>query len=130
MQQLTPLKVQKKLRKGAMLIDIREPRETAREYIENAYKWPLSQMPDSKPSINKADEVIFYCRSGARTSMNAQKLAALLPNKSYILTGGISGWKSNGLDVIIDKSAPAGLPRGVSLAFAAIVIITIAYFTK
>ena len=108
MQQISPQQVQDKLNNGAILVDIREPSETAREYIEVAEKWPLSHMPDHKPQIKRKKEVIFFCRSGARTQMNAKKLDGSFPNRSYIMQGGIGAWRNAKLPIISNKSAAAG----------------------
>lgn len=108
MQQITPQQVQEKLNDGAILVDIREPSETAKEYIEVAEKWPLSHMPNHKPDIKRKKEVVFFCRSGARTQMNAKKLAASFPNKSYIMQGGISAWRGAKLPIMSGKNAHVG----------------------
>lgn len=105
MQQISIAEVQNKLSNGAILVDIREPKETAAEYIESAEKWPLSVMPNQKPDIKRKKELIFFCRSGARTQMNAKKLDASFPNTSYIMQGGIGAWRGAKLPVIADKSA-------------------------
>lgn len=105
MQQISPKQVQNKLENGAILVDIREPSETNREYIEIAEKWPLSVMPNQKPDIKRKKEVVFFCRSGARTQMNAQNLDASFPNRSYIMQGGITAWRGDKLPTIINKNA-------------------------
>ncbi|MGZ9063612.1 MAG: rhodanese-like domain-containing protein, partial [Allosphingosinicella sp.] len=44
--------------------------------------------------------VIFHCRSGARTRMNAGALAgAVASDDVYLLEGGIDGWRAAGLPV-------------------------------
>lgn len=105
MQQIHPRDVQQKLANGAILIDIREPSETKREYIENAEKWPLSIMPNQKPDIKRKKELIFFCKSGARTQMNAKKLDASFPNTSYIMQGGIGGWRGAKFPTVKDSHA-------------------------
>jgi rhodanese-related sulfurtransferase len=59
--------------KGALLVDIREPDEHVREHVPGARNTPLSRL-GSLPANAKA--VVFHCRSGARTSGNADRLAA------------------------------------------------------
>lgn len=105
MQQISPKEAQNKLENGAILVDIREPRETDREYIEIAEKWPLSVMPNQKPNIKRKKELVFFCRSGARTQMNAKNLDASFPNRSYIMQGGIAAWRRAKLPTIINKDA-------------------------
>lgn len=108
MQQITPQQVQNKLSNGTILVDIREPNETAKQYIEAAEKWPLSHMPNHKPDIKRKKEVIFFCRSGARTQINSKKLDASFPNKSYIMQGGISAWRGAKLPTKSRKNAHVG----------------------
>ena len=44
--------------------------------------------------------VIFHCRTGRRTEMNAEALAASVPTDDvYLLQGGIEGWQAAGLPV-------------------------------
>lgn len=128
MQQISVTEVQNKLANGAILIDIREPSETAREYIKDSQKWPLSAMPDNKPDIKRKKELIFFCKSGARTQMNARKLDASFPNTSYIMQGGIGAWRGAKMPTIIDKSAGSGfnmnyLLIGAMLLYAAYVLL-------
>ena len=84
MAHVTHFEAQKMLSEGAILIDIREPGETAREYIKDAILWPLSKMPNQLPVLKNEQQVIFFCRSGNRTIMNDQKLNDVLPNNAYI----------------------------------------------
>lgn len=102
---------------GAILIDIREPGETAREYVEGAMLWPLSKMPSDKPKkLKPSKNVIFFCRSGNRTIINDKKLDAALPNKAYILEGGIEAWRDGKMPTIINKKAPIEMHRQVFIA--------------
>ena len=51
--------------------------------------------------------MIFHCRTGRRTEMNAEALAASVPtDEVYLLQGGIEGWQAAGLPVspINDRS--------------------------
>ena len=70
---------------GALLVDVREPDEHARERIPNARLVPLSRLP-TRLNLHGAPTVIFYCRSGSRTAAAADKLAALAGGDAYILT--------------------------------------------
>ncbi len=76
---------------GAVLIDIREDDERAREHVVGARHNPMSRLSPVDPRDAKA--VIFHCRSGARTAANAQRLAAATKCEAYILAGGLEAWK-------------------------------------
>lgn len=53
----------------AILIDVREPHEHARENIPEARLVPLSRFDahDFAGDCRRAEAVIFHCQSGART---------------------------------------------------------------
>lgn len=109
---------------GAILIDIREASETAREYVEGATLWPLSKMPNDKPKkLKPSKNVIFFCRSGNRTIINDKKLDAALPNKAYILEGGIEAWRDGKLSTVINKKAPIEMHRQVFIAAGVLIMM-------
>jgi rhodanese-related sulfurtransferase len=97
-QDLTPEEVAAGLAQGRMLlVDVREPNETAVERYPGAVLVPLSGFdPDSIPDPD-GKQVVFACRSGKRSvtaSLAAQ--AAGYPYLSH-LAGGLIGWKAAGL---------------------------------
>jgi rhodanese-related sulfurtransferase len=83
---------------GAKLVDIREYSEYAAENIPGAENRPLSRFGGS-PSGNDPAVIVFHCKSGARTRMNASALANCTDAEAYILDGGIEAWKAAGLPV-------------------------------
>ncbi|MCS3725312.1 rhodanese-like domain-containing protein [Bradyrhizobium betae] len=80
---------------GAILVDIREAEEFARENIVGAYHLPLSRLHEAALALKAGKALIFHCKSGARTSMNAARLAAKVNGacEAYILDGGLDAWK-------------------------------------
>jgi rhodanese-related sulfurtransferase len=82
-----------------LLIDVREPNETARERIHGAVLNPLSQLDPVDLPDPKGRTVVFTCASGVR-SMKAVEiaLAAGLSFDAH-LAGGITAWKAAGLPV-------------------------------
>lgn len=107
---------------GATLVDIREPGEVAQSSIPGALNLPLSRLESPTPALPKDTPVVFLCRSGARTQMNAPRLAARAgANPAYLLTGGIMAWKAAGLPVTEQPSAGsdpfASIRRTVSALF-------------
>jgi len=88
------------IQKGAVLIDIRESKEHASENIPGARHVALSQIDAAHPAREGDTVLIFHCKSGARTKMNAQRLAAASGECDvYLLEGGIEAWKRAGLPV-------------------------------
>lgn len=105
---------------GAMLVDIRETDEHARERVPGARNVPLSRL-GTLPTGSKA--VVFHCRSGARTSANAARLAAAADCQAYVLEGGIDAWKKAGLPVAADRSQPIEIMRQVQIAAGSLVLL-------
>ena len=79
----------------AVLIDVREPDEHARERIKGARLVPLSAFDPGVAAIGT--KVIIHCHAGVR-SVRACLLAAD-QGDVYSLAGGIDGWKAAGLPV-------------------------------
>jgi rhodanese-related sulfurtransferase len=115
------------VRDGAVLIDIREANEHASENIPGARHHALSQI-DAKHPVREGDTVLIYhCRSGARTRMNAKRLAGAAGScEVYLLGGGIEQWKRAGLPTSAKSSrkpaghAPARQPGGLLSRLAAL----------
>jgi rhodanese-related sulfurtransferase len=104
---------------GALLVDIREPDEHARECIPGARSAPLSKLGTLK---GDATTIVFHCRSGARTSGNASRLAAAAGCTAYVLEGGIDAWKKAGLPVAVDRGQPLEIMRQVQITAGALVL--------
>ena len=98
MKTISPEQAVALVRDGAVLIDIREAHEHANENIPGARHHALSQI-DAKHPVREGDTVLIYhCKSGARTNMNAKRLAAASANcEVFLLGGGIEQWKRAGL---------------------------------
>lgn len=91
------------LRKGAVLVDIREADEFGAGHIPGAVSCPLSAIAAAAPVAKANEPVVFHCKMGNRTMINADKLAPLAPGEAYILEGGIDAWKDAGLPVENDS---------------------------
>jgi rhodanese-related sulfurtransferase len=95
---LTAEEVAAGVREGRMLlVDVREPNETALEGYPDAVIVPLSAFDPGAIPDPQGKEVVFACRSGRRSitaSVAAQD--AGYPYKSH-LAGGILAWKAAGL---------------------------------
>lgn len=120
---ITPQAAHLLVQGGAVLIDIRTADEHARERIAQAHHIPLEEFSEDKLALNGADNVIFHCRSGNRTQLNAQILERYTDSSAYVLTGGLDAWKKAGLPVITDSSQPLELSRQVHIAAGAMVLI-------
>ena len=121
LQTIDSARARRLLGEGAILVDIREPDEFARQRIPEARNRPLSGL-SSVPS-GGATAVIFHCRSGNRTKVNAQRLAAATDCQAYILEGGLDAWKKAGLPVAIDARQPLEIMRQVQIAAGSLVLL-------
>jgi rhodanese-related sulfurtransferase len=112
------------IKQGAVLIDIREADEHAREHIPGARHHALSRIDVQSPAQAGDDVLVFHCRSGARTKGNAARLAAASGGcETYILEGGIEAWKKAGLPVNLDRKQPIEIMRQVQIGAGSLVLI-------
>jgi rhodanese-related sulfurtransferase len=94
---LTPEDVARGLAEGRIvLVDVREPNETALERIPGSVLLPLSSFDADEIPNPDGRAVVFSCRSGNR-SVKASELAqaAGRPYDAH-LAGGIIAWKAAG----------------------------------
>lgn len=116
---ITPHEAKRLIDRGATLIDIRGADEHAREHIPGARNWPLGE----RSKLGASAPVVFHCRSGARTSANAERLAAAADCEAYCLDGGIEAWKRTGLPVATDRSQPIEMQRQVQIVAGSLVVL-------
>ena len=122
---ISPEEAKRLVAEGAVLIDIREADEHARQHIPGAYHVALSRLDPALLAASTGKTVIFHCRSGARTLANASRLAAGAgPTcQAYILDGGIDAWRRAGLPVVTDESQPLDLQRQVQIGAGSIAFV-------
>jgi rhodanese-related sulfurtransferase len=127
LRSISPARAAELVRKGAVLVDIREADEHAREHIPGARHHALSRIDTTTPVHTGDDVLVFHCRSGARTKTNAAKLAASAGAcTTYVLEGGIEAWKKAGLPVNLDRRQPIDLMRQVQIAAGSLVLLGVA----
>ena len=127
MPSITAIDARARLASGtAVLVDVREPSEHARERISGAVSMPLScfdaEALRSTFGGKSAPAVIFHCHSGQRTAKSAARLGSC-GVKSYILAGGLQAWKEAGLGTLIDQTQPIELQRQVQIAAGFLVLV-------
>jgi rhodanese-related sulfurtransferase len=127
---ISPMDAKRRLAAGtAVLVDIREPMEHAREAIPGARSSPLSSYGAHSLQgfqSENAPAVIFHCQSGKRTSDNAERLLTCGMPELYILEGGLTGWKSAGLATRVDRSKPIEMQRQVQIGAGSLVLTGLA----
>lgn len=121
MQTVSPENARKLLAEGAVLVDIREADEHARERIPGATSAPLSRLGESR--FEGPAPVIFHCKTGNRTATNAERLKGAAACEAYLLEGGLEGWKKAGLPVATDTRRPIEINRQVQIAAGGLVVL-------
>ncbi|MGN6573019.1 MAG: rhodanese family protein [Pseudolabrys sp.] len=123
LETISPARAAELVRQGAVLIDIREADEHARENIPGARHHALSRIESNTPVRTGDSVLVFHCRSGARTRGNAARLAAVSGAcQTYILDGGLDAWKKAGLPVTLDRNAPIDIIRQVQIGAGSLVL--------
>ena len=113
---VSPTEARRMLDQGAILVDIREADEHARERISGARHLPLSKLDEANLALHEGKPVIFHCRSGARTLGNAPLLAQKVGDcEAVVIAGGLDAWKKAGLPVVTDRRHPIELQRQVQI---------------
>jgi len=119
--------LKQKLDRGeAVLIDIRETDEHAREHILGARLAPLSAIDAHDFDREHGKAAVFHCKSGVRTQTNAATLLSKGFAEAYYLQGGIEAWKAAGLPVHTNRKAPIEIMRQVLIVAGSIVLVGVA----
>ncbi|MBL8675198.1 MAG: rhodanese family protein [Rhodospirillales bacterium] len=111
---------------AAILVDIREPAEHAREHILGARLVPISAFDSHDFDRDRGKTIVVHCRSGSRTASNAARILARDFGRVYALQGGIEAWKAAGLPTHVNRDAPIDLFRQVQIAAGGLVFLGVA----
>jgi sulfur-carrier protein adenylyltransferase/sulfurtransferase len=83
------------------LIDVREPHELEISRLPNATNIPLGQLAARLSELDSAEEMVLFCKSGARSARALELLTSAGFKKVKNLKGGINAWARE-----VDKSLP------------------------
>lgn len=109
------------LREGAVLVDLREADEHAREHVPGARLLPLSRL--EAVEMPAGGTLLFHCQSGARTQAHAGRLAAKAAGcEAYLVAGGIEALKRAGVAVAVNRAAPLPIMRQVQIGAGGLVL--------
>lgn len=78
------------------LIDVRTDEEVAEGMIPGAEHIALDNFDPAKLDLSDGREVVLYCRSGRRSGIAAERLAAETGKTARHLEGGILSWEEAG----------------------------------
>lgn len=123
---ISPAQARGLMKQGAVLVDIRDPDEHAREHIPGATNLPLSGIKVGGPELMSPRGVIYHCRSGARTMANAEALKQAAACEAYVVEGGLEAWRAAGLPVSVDRKQPLPLIRQVQIGAGTLVVLGVA----
>jgi rhodanese-related sulfurtransferase len=90
---------------GAILLDVREPREWQAGHAPRARHIPLGQLTRRAAEVPPRRAVVTVCRSGARSAQAAAMLARDGREVSN-LAGGMRAWARAGLPVVARGGGP------------------------
>ena len=109
----------------AVLIDIRESDEYAREHILGAQPVPLSGF-DAADFPKDHDKIaVFHCASGSRTCSAAPQILSQGFKEVYQLKDGLAGWKRLGLATHVNRKMPISILRQVQIVAGSLVLLGI-----
>ena len=83
------------------LIDVREPHELEISRLPNATNIPLGQLAARLSELDSAEDLVLFCKSGARSTRALELLTSAGFKKVKNLKGGINAWAKE-----VDKSLP------------------------
>lgn len=78
--------------KQPILLDVREPWEFKRCYIENSKLIPMRQVPNVLQEFDPDEEIVVICHHGIRSRVVANYLVQHEYSKVINLSTGIDGW--------------------------------------
>ena len=107
----------------AVLIDIRESDEFAREHIPGAHHLPLSGFDAADFPGARDKTAIFHCASGSRTAEAAPRILASGFAAVRQLDGGLAGWKAAGMTTRINRRVPISMQRQVQITAGLMVLL-------
>ncbi|MDQ3006164.1 MAG: molybdopterin-synthase adenylyltransferase MoeB [Chloroflexota bacterium] len=83
------------------LVDVREPHELEISHLPNATNIPLGQLAARLSELDSAEDMVIFCKSGARSTRGLELLVSAGFKKVKNLKGGINAWAKE-----VDKNLP------------------------
>jgi molybdopterin/thiamine biosynthesis adenylyltransferase/rhodanese-related sulfurtransferase/molybdopterin converting factor small subunit len=101
--EITAVELKQRLDRGDSLkiVDVREPNEYQINRIPGSQLIPLGDVPNRYAELNKGDEIVVQCKSGARSAKAADFLRSVGFTRVLNLKGGILDWVDK-----VDPSQP------------------------
>src|SRR6056297_1956375 len=98
---ISPKEAHRRLAKGAVLIDVRNPGEIALGMPEGAHSLLPEVLESRIPELARPDDaVMLVCATGPRADRAAQRLERLGYRNLSVVNGGMSRWQLEGLPCV------------------------------
>ena len=124
MREASPREVFDWLRQGeAVLVDVREADEFAREHVAGATLNPLSRLDAATMAVPDGKKLVVMCRSGNRSMQAVNALQGRVDGVVYNMMGGIMAWAKQGLPLEKDLAQPLPIMRQVQIAAGSLVLL-------
>lgn len=123
-REANPAEVNAWLKLGqAVLVDVREADEFAREHVAGAILNPLSRLDAGAMAVPPGKKLVIMCRSGNRSSQALVALTGKMGGTVYNMMGGLNAWMKQGLPVEKDLSQPIPIMRQVQIGAGSLVLL-------
>ena len=107
----------------AVLIDVREADEHARDRIPGTTLSPLSRFDPATLPRDEGVRLVFHCRSGRRSMDAATRASNAGLAGAFSLKGGLEAWKTAGFPVQENRKVPISLLRQVQLTIGIVLLV-------
>ncbi|WP_083694490.1 rhodanese-like domain-containing protein [Chlorobium sp. KB01] len=100
-QEISPAKALALIKKGALLVDVREPKEVSKKSfdVSNILQIPLRELKTRFQEIPVDRKVVIACHVGNRGMVATRFLVNNGYSKAVNMQHGIAGWEKEGLPV-------------------------------
>ncbi|HLO13821.1 MAG TPA: molybdopterin-synthase adenylyltransferase MoeB [Anaerolineales bacterium] len=99
---ITPTELAERVKTNHLkLVDVREPHELEISRLPNATNIPLGQLAARLSELDSAEDMVLFCKSGARSTRALELLTSAGFKKVKNLKGGINAWARE-----VDTSLP------------------------
>jgi molybdopterin/thiamine biosynthesis adenylyltransferase/rhodanese-related sulfurtransferase len=100
--EITPTEALRRLRQGALLIDVRDANEHVVGEVEGSHAVPLASLESQIDSVvpDRQREILTLCASGQRSMRAAESLTRLGFTNVASIAGGFRRWQAEGLPVV------------------------------
>lgn len=103
-----PSDAARRLKEGAVLLDVREDQEWSAGHAPDAVHVPLGRLSARVGELPRDREVVVVCRSGRRSAAATRHLVGAGID-AHNLAGGMQAWARAGLPVVDSRGGPGSV---------------------